>query len=99
MSMKHGQMLYSEGSGCQCFYILVSGRLLADPIPWPAGGGVPAPPLEPGCIVGAAGFFTHTPRRETVRLRAPLLAGVGIQTAPKWVFNRVIMGIQPSKRL
>ena len=68
VSMRHGQTLYSDGSGCQCFYLLLSGRLLVDPIPWPAGGGVPTPPLEPGCIVGAAGFFTHTLRRETVRL-------------------------------
>jgi hypothetical protein len=67
VTMRHGQTLYSDGSGCQCFYLLLSGRLLVDPIPWPAGGGVPTPPLEPGCIVGAAGYFTHTLRRETVR--------------------------------
>ena len=48
ISMRHGQPLFSEGSGSMCFYILVAGRMLCDPVPWPAGGGVPAPPLEPG---------------------------------------------------
>ncbi|KAK3255714.1 hypothetical protein CYMTET_35114 [Cymbomonas tetramitiformis] len=65
--LRHAQELYTERSPAQHFFLLDRGRLIADPVPWPAGDGTPAPPLEQGSLVGCAAFLTRTPRRETMR--------------------------------
>jgi lysophospholipid hydrolase len=61
------QVLYAEHDPGETLFLLVSGSVRADAVPWPAGTGVSPPPVHAPALLGAASFLSRTPRRETLR--------------------------------
>ena len=61
------QVLYAEHDPGEALFLLVSGSVRADAVPWPAGTGVSPPPVHAPALLGAASFLSRTPRRETLR--------------------------------
>ena len=67
MRLAPGQQLYGDHEPADALFVLVSGAVTADAVPWPAGTGVASPPVVAPALVGAAAFLSRTPRRETLR--------------------------------
>lgn len=80
VNLRADEPLYLDRAPADYFYLLISGRVRADAVPWPAGTGVAPPPLETPAIIGASSFLSRTARRETVRADGPAsLIAVGPQ--------------------
>lgn len=80
VNLRADEPLYIDRAPADYFYLLTSGRVRADAVPWPAGTGVAPPPLETPALLGASSFLSRTARRETVRADGPVsLIAIGPQ--------------------
>lgn len=91
INLRPDEPLYLDRAPADVFFLLISGRVRADAVPWPAGTGVSPPPLETPALIGASSFLTRTARRETVRADGPAsLIAIGpheLEASPSFLFT------------